>query len=616
MMCLSEKHFAQHHKPFLYKDASPKETIEKIESIFKTLGFSICEEKHETAGMLIHSIRININGSTFGANGKGMSIPATLASAYAELIERYQNQFFKYPLIMNCDKKLDHHGFIYSPDEKIFSVTDYIAYAGKTLLWYFAPIDATYAEPEKWLKHFSNKGRLHCVPFFDIINRKNLFLPIFLIRYAYGSTGSCAGNTPYEAMVQGMSEIIERHAMRLIYHEAITPPEINRNVLSVSPVLLAMIHEIEENSDFRVSIKDCSLGHKLPAVAIVLHNIRKGTYHTCFGAHPNIDEAISRCLTEAFQGRNIKHYTGDVNVNLFDPPDTNEPDSLNFRNLIKTGKGSYPNSFFFGDNSYPQYLSLKPEKMTNPEAFHYLKKLLYHYSDTPIFVRNHSYLGFPAFYIIIPGMANEQYCFSNIESRLLVNQCTPLIMNLDRRSKDEMIHLKTIIKKMVHSNIVEDSKMYDITWLPFASDSQWAKTDLHLFLFFLNVHIGHIDDALAEIEMFIEKVRSIFPDDSNDSVPLFSAMRDYIVLKEKECLTDNSIDHVLKQLYQEQIAENVINFMSDSEKPFSDLKIPRCFQCDECECEPECDFSLWQQLHGALREKMAVGKMQNVYDLF
>ena len=47
-----------------------------------------------------------------------------------------------------------------------------------------------------------------------------------LVQLLCGTTGLCAGNTPEEAMLQGLMEVFERYAVKKLYQYGLTPPEI------------------------------------------------------------------------------------------------------------------------------------------------------------------------------------------------------------------------------------------------------------------------------------------------------------------------------------------------------------------------------------------------------
>jgi ribosomal protein S12 methylthiotransferase accessory factor len=106
------------------------------------------------------------------------------------------------------------------------------------------------------------------------------------LRLAYGSNGMCAGNTPEEAVVQGISEVLERHVNLEILKKQIVPPTIPAEYIAGHlPQLAAIIEEIEQKSGFKLTFKDCSLGQGSCHRA-VCHRPATQRYLLSSGAHP------------------------------------------------------------------------------------------------------------------------------------------------------------------------------------------------------------------------------------------------------------------------------------------------------------------------------------------
>ncbi len=73
-----------------YKDESPIKTVEKIKGILRDNGIETTEELYDSEVPYCSSLRVTVNGTAFGSNGKGLSPEFTLASGYGELVERLQ----------------------------------------------------------------------------------------------------------------------------------------------------------------------------------------------------------------------------------------------------------------------------------------------------------------------------------------------------------------------------------------------------------------------------------------------------------------------------------------------------------------------------------------------
>lgn len=180
-----------------------------------------------------------------------------------------------------------------------------------------------------------------CRPFTDIVTsntkrgicaipltlengNQTAYFPVRYLESSYCSNGMCAGNTPYEAKVQGLSEICERFVRRFLFGQ-ITPnmhPELaavtNRRLPLIPLEYLKsncskVIDYITlfKNKGISIECFDASLGGVFP-VALVLATKDEETksfyqtkpYKISIGAHPNISIALERCFTELMQGLN------------------------------------------------------------------------------------------------------------------------------------------------------------------------------------------------------------------------------------------------------------------------------------------------------------------------
>jgi len=93
-----------------YKAAEPFETINKIKTILNKCNINTIENHFKSLANF-PSCRISIGGDKLelldiGSNGKGMTTSYAMASGYAELLERLQNNalitfYHEYPQLVN-----------------------------------------------------------------------------------------------------------------------------------------------------------------------------------------------------------------------------------------------------------------------------------------------------------------------------------------------------------------------------------------------------------------------------------------------------------------------------------------------------------------------------------
>jgi ribosomal protein S12 methylthiotransferase accessory factor len=102
-----------------------------------------------------------------------------------------------------------------------------------------------------------------------------------------------------------LSEIFERAVKREILEGEMALPDVPHDVLAKYPGILAGIQGLEEQG-FPVLVKDASLGGVYPLMCVTLMNPRTGGVFASFGAHPSLEVALERSLTELLQGRSFE----------------------------------------------------------------------------------------------------------------------------------------------------------------------------------------------------------------------------------------------------------------------------------------------------------------------
>lgn len=391
-----------------HKDAEPMNTVNRIRSIIDEIGLKTEISWIESGVHDIYSNHVSISNATFGTNGKGTSEEYTLASGYAELIERIQSGIIK--TAIRYYRVEDQTGFIYSPDELIRTADELVAQDDAFTRFFFRYFfKTTTKEKSTFLKNFPKMEILpsehfRCLPFADLATGQIKYIPIDILYPICGSNGMAAGNTPEEALVQALSELLERYANKAVL-EGVVPPEIPREYWETSEIR-KLVDEIESNDRYRVSIRDCSLGKGFPVTAVVISDCRNGKFGVHFGCHPSFEVAVERCLTEALQGKNLESASSMNEIG-----DDRMCSSVdNGPNLMKIGSGAYPIGFFSDEPSYAFVPGDDWRGLTNREM---LKKLVgvIRKEGYDILIRDASHLGFPTYHAIIPGMS--ELFFSN-----------------------------------------------------------------------------------------------------------------------------------------------------------------------------------------------------------
>ncbi len=319
------------------------------------------------------------------AYGKGKSKSLAVASAYAEFMERLQcfsPLFFK-----------RNGSIILEPvfhDSKCITI-DEVSYNCTTILKDICPS----------YKRHMNKY-VDCLPFYDIFEGKTTYLPYNLLLYSTSSNGMCAGNTLEEALCQGISEIFERYIIRELFFGRIhSLPTLSIDALELNPDGIVRTISYLQNKDYRVIIKDCTIGGKIPVLGVAILNEKTRTFNIKFGADPFLEIALERCITELFQCRDNLPYVIDDFVDLktdIDCPYENTQAFLSYF-LSHGGRSNFKDAFV------APYLS-------NIDC---LRKLLeqVNYFGESVYVRDFSFLGFPSYFIFITNMSKLETIDNN-----------------------------------------------------------------------------------------------------------------------------------------------------------------------------------------------------------
>lgn len=391
-----------------YKDRKPEETVERIQSLLKELEIETEETSVPDSSAGTCSLRVNVKGTGFGANGKGVSPSYARASAYAEFMERLQNDimtvFARYPK--------QKEGFYRFPDEKFCSAAE-IAGMENAFLDYFwkctgmeqasAEEKAGYLRKYYKVDDFLNgeKDRYSVLPFYSARKKKVEYLPYYLYLVKYSSNGMSAGNSPWEALVQGFSEIIERHVQEKIYLEKPSLPDVPDEYIQKYPYVWEKVQKLRSLPGLRVAMKDCSFGGKYPVAALILVDENTCCYGVKLGCHPDYGVAMERTITESSQGCDFYNY---ARRSVLDFSNQNVDSNWNIYNSYKFGQAPFPYEIFGTKSSFPFVPVKDVSAMSNQEIF---REMLNGFLEEgyDVLIRDVSYTGFPSFHIIIPGFS-------------------------------------------------------------------------------------------------------------------------------------------------------------------------------------------------------------------
>lgn len=392
-----------------YKDATPQDTLTYISEILSDIGIEFCEHWFEESSIGTYALRVTVKGTGIGTNGKGVTREFAKASAYAEFLERYQNQLFD----LSCIHADTSYGFRHFEDERIMNAFE-VAELDNAFMRNFYKArglsqDASLIEKVSVLRTsdkteeylFGEPGRREVRPFYNITKKRIEYLPFVLGVLHYGSNGMCAGNSPEEAMVQGLSEILERYVQKLAIKNRLCFPDVPDEVIANYPSIEKMYKKLKAVKGYYVAMKDCSMGGRFPVAALLVSEENSGLFGIKFGSHPDFGIAMERTLTEASQGLDVSQFAVG---NIVDFNNADVDDAINIYNSFKYGTAHYPYQFLGTKPDFEYAPVPDTSQMTNKEILNGMIGLI-ESEGFEVWARDVSHLGFPSYYMLVPGMS-------------------------------------------------------------------------------------------------------------------------------------------------------------------------------------------------------------------
>ena len=291
-MGLKEKFLAPSPKKMADKTLLPEETISLVEGRLKQAGTEIFKElRRVDKGRLGIPVYMSLYG-TEGLSltkrlkqmGKGSTEALAQASALMELVERYS--LFKWV------KKGDfRRGYLdgketISVNKLLDSVED----------------PERDEEARRVAADFLSKIPFHLAKALALPQKREISIPFYWFWLLYEFNGSAAGNTYAEAAVQGLCELIERHASAL---STWLPGPFEEVVLDELSAEVASLKEAFDRLGIKLFIRNFTFGLPVPTIGVLAYDPstfphRSEIVYTAGTAtHP--ERALVRALTEVAQ---------------------------------------------------------------------------------------------------------------------------------------------------------------------------------------------------------------------------------------------------------------------------------------------------------------------------
>lgn len=471
------------------KDAPLEESIESMSARLEALGFDIEQVQWLNPVPNVWSVHVRDRQCPqLFTNGKGGSRDAALASALGEFFERLSCNYFFADHYLG--EQVANGDFVHYPNERWFEVTgDDIPEGlldGPTLQHYNLHDDLTAPGLIDMNSGATERG-ICAIPFTRQRTGDEVWIPVNILGNLYVSNGMAAGNTVWEARVQALSEIFERHIKNTIISSGISLPEIPEAIINRHPKTVEAIEALRDHG-FVVLIRDASLGGKYPMVNITLINPDDGGCFASFGAHPKFEVALERTVTELLQGRALNSLT-DFPQPSFDLADVADPHNLETHFLDSSGIVAW--DLFSKDTDY-EFVEWNVEGDSQAE-FHHLCNLI-HKVDMDIYIADYEHLGMYTCRIIVPGMSEiypvDDLVWNNNNSGVELREAMLHLAALDTdQSADLLADLET-------EGFDNQQKVAELIGVVPDKGTAWNTFRIGELKCLLNLQVGNLADAM------------------------------------------------------------------------------------------------------------------------
>lgn len=548
----------------LGKDAPVEQSIAHFEEILKKLNISVTESNWMNPLEDVYSVNLSVTSCPIlYSNGKGSSRLAARASAYGELFERLATHMEFSDYYLGLDNS--NAPFVHFKDEKWTNIEDNQNQIPNEILnaslrkFYTQECQLT-LENLVDLQSSSYSRGVCSIPFTNARNGEIVYFPVNLLDNLYGSNGMSEGNSEYEALVQGLSEIIERHVKKEIIKKGLALPVVPDEILKKYEKSYKSLKDLEGDG-LKVVCYDASLGGKFPVVCIVMFNQRNGTCFASFGAHPIFEVALDRTITELMQGRSFS------DLDNFDEPDfdlNKTADIVNLESHFVDSTGILPMQMF---RKIPDYKFVAWDFSGNTKEQYKALRYMIAKLGFDIYIRSYNYLGVYVYRTIVPGMSEiypvDDLVYNN--TNLGIDFQDALLSLPDTNESEETY--ESYLQELENEEFDNDTNVCSLLGVLPDTKSPWE-----------NLRMGELKCLVALAAKNYEAASEYASWTllyNNESMPLENRAFYQCIIKITDCMTAGNLkleDYLdgLKLLYGEKTVENALAHI-EGRKRFNNL---------------------------------------------
>ena len=276
-------------------------------------------------------------------------------------------------------------------------------------------------------------------------------------------------------------------------------PDVPPDVLAKYPGILAGIDALEKQG-FPVLVKDASLGGQYPVMCVSLMNPRTGGVFASFGAHPSLEVALERSLTELLQGRSFEGLN-DLPRPTFESNAVTEPNNFVEHFIDSSGVVSWRFFSARADHEFVEWdFSGHGENSNAMEAatlFGILEDM-----GKEVYVAVYDQLGATACRILVPGYSEvypvEDLIWDNTNKALLFRKD---ILNLHRLDD---ARLEALLERLEDSELDDYTDIITLIGIEFDENTAWGQLTILELKLLINLALQQFEAAKEQVETFLQ----------------------------------------------------------------------------------------------------------------
>ena len=539
------------------KDLPLEQTIANMSAILAGLGMKIEIASWRNIVPNVWSLHIRDAQSPMCfTNGKGSTKEGALASALGEFIERLNCNFFYNDQFWG--EEIANADFVHYPEERWFKPGRKDELPVEILDPYCLKVynrDGELRGSHLIDTNSGNEERGICsLPFVRQSDGEVVYFPSNLIENLFLSNGMSAGNTLAEAQVQCLSEIFERAVKREIIEGEFALPDVPPAVLAKYPGILAGIQALEEQG-FPVLVKDASLGGEFPVMCVTLMNPRTGGVFASFGAHPSLEVALERSLTELLQGRSFEGLN-DLPQPTFEGHAVTEPNNFVEHFIDSSGVVSWR---FFSSKSDYEFVewdfSGQGEDSNVQEAetlFGILEGM-----GKQVYMAVYEHIGAKACRILVPDYSEiypaDDLIWDNTNKALFFRAD---ILNLHALDDEG---LQALVERLVESELDDYTDITTLIGIEFDENTPWGKLTILELKLLIYLALQQFEEAKEAVEMFLQ-----YNDNTVDRGLFYQAVNVVLEMKLDEDLELEDYEANLRRMFGSERTDAAIGSVDAS----------------------------------------------------